>query len=76
MLTSASYTLPTPLPCCSYLLGQINEGAGKEIRCPGHQCHKVVPDVSQQLLGVSFPGFLRVHVVWKPGNEFRLHALV
>ena len=27
-------------------MSQIQEGAGKEIRCPGHNCFKVVPNVS------------------------------
>ena len=27
-------------------MSQIQEGAGKEIRCPGHSCFKVVPNVS------------------------------
>ena len=29
----------------SYLDGQINEGCGKEIRCPAYQCYKLVPEV-------------------------------
>lgn len=32
-----------------YLESQIQEGAGKEIRCPGHDCFKVVPNVSAWL---------------------------
>ena len=31
----------------SYLDDQINEGGGKEIRCPAYQCFKLVPDVSE-----------------------------
>ena len=31
---------------CRYLMSQIQEGAGKEIRCPEHNCFKVVPNVS------------------------------
>jgi len=34
-----------------YLESQIQEGAGKEIRCPGHDCFKVVPNVSAWLNG-------------------------
>jgi len=38
----------------SYLDDQINEGGGKEIRCPAYQCYKLVPDVRKKYFFLFF----------------------
>ena len=38
---------------CRFVEGQIDEGGGKEIRCPEVNCFQIVPDVSYMYLASS-----------------------
>ena len=42
---------------CRYLCSEIEQGLGREIRCPEHDCYKIVPNVS------SVP-----HITWGGGG--------
>lgn len=71
-VTTAGLSKIEPTPCyhdnhslvCRYLESQINEGAGREIRCPGYQCYKLVPEVTNVYVIVRNVYLVSCGIVW------------